>query len=130
MQKTMKKAGKGLSIEFNLDESKFKESIVDIPAEADYKTYNSIIGSQSIDIVEFNEQYDIVVDDEGLLVSRNPIIRVHTPYGTVDLAGKLLFLRRVDTDEGISSSGMNPGEVLELLFKLDSNIELIGVCNL
>lgn len=124
----MKKAGKGLRLGFNLEESRFQESVVDIPAEADYQTYNSIIGSQYIDIVRFNDKYDIVVGDEGLFVSRNPVIRVHTPYEDVELSGNLLFLKRVDTEEGVDSSGMTPGEILELLLELNGNVEIIGVC--
>ncbi|MFD1363164.1 hypothetical protein [Lentibacillus salinarum] len=117
---------KGVRIEFNLEEMAFQEDVVNIQPDSDYKTFCNLINAELMDVVEFNEEIDIVVDDEGLLVSDNPVLEVVTEYGAQQLAGTLLFLKKEFTNDGINLVGLEAGELFDLLLKLIGKIKIIG----
>lgn len=104
--------------------TKMKVEIVDIEENYNYKELAKLIDADLIDCVEYDEKFDIIVDDEGLLVCGNPVFEITTPYTTLQLAGKLLFLKRVEKEDGITFAGMSLDEAHELLSKL--KIKFIG----
>lgn len=121
------KEKRAVRVEFCLDERKLKQELVYVKPSADYKDFGKLIGSSFIDVVEFNEEIDIVVDDEGLLVSDNPVLGIDTPYGEVQLAGSLLFVKKVHSIEGIELVGLDAGELFNLLTQLEGKIKVLGV---
>jgi hypothetical protein len=127
MTNVIEKAGKVLRYSFNFTDHSFEEDIIEIGNDSDYKTYAELIGSRLIDVVPFDEVYDIIVDDEGLLVSENPVFEIETENGDVQLAGKLLFMKRVETDDGLENVGMDAGECLDLLLRLKDKVEIFGM---
>lgn len=82
-----------------------------------------LVGADLIDVVRYNDSYDIVIDDCGLLKMGNPVFEV----GQLYLAGKLLFLKRLETPEGIELVGMSEQEAISLCNDLNGNIKVIGI---
>ncbi|MFD1362785.1 hypothetical protein [Lentibacillus salinarum] len=111
---------KAIRIGFSLEEMAFQEDIVDIQPNSDYKTFCNLIGADFMDVVPFDDEFDIAVDDEGLMVSGNPVIEIQTEYGTQQLAGTLLFLKKKFTNDGIDLIGFEAGETFNLMLKLES----------
>lgn len=116
MQRTNTLAKKGVLIYFNLKNVCFEANLVDFQCDL-------------INVVRYNDEVDIIVDDTGLLKSGNPVLEVDTPYGTRQLAGKLLFLKSEMTDEGVINTGMDYEQALALIAELHDRVSLIGVTN-
>lgn len=88
------------------------------------KDYYRIIDCDLIDIVNYSEEIAIVVDDEGLLKSGNPVFEINLPNGNqLHLAGTLVFAK--DPKNGESLTGLDAGEIYNLMMNLD--IKVIGV---
>lgn len=98
-------------------------------AEVEYKELCSILGADLVDVAEYNNEIDIIVDDLGLQTSGNPVFEVQTSWGEYPLAGKLLFLKKELTSTGVTYIGLTAGEVLNLLADLQGKIKVIGVTN-
>lgn len=121
-------SGMGILIDFNLEEMAIsRKAVGSITEDSNYKDFAKIVSSELIDVVEYNDEIDIVIDDEGLLKSGNPVLEITTPYGKYELAGKLLFLKKQLNGDGIKLIGLDTGEAFKLLMELDGNIRPIGV---
>lgn len=127
MQKTETGTKIGVVLYFDLDKGRFKMELVDIHEGSDYKTFRNLIDSDLIDVAEYNENVDIIVDDEGLMVSGNPVIEIQTKWGKRQLAGKLLFLKREIEDDSVRNVGLSVGEVFALSLELEKKISLFGI---
>lgn len=118
---------KGLVISFDLEKFKYHFRIVNINKGDGFRQFAKLIDCNYIDAVEYDERYDIVVDDEGLLISNNPVLEIETPLTTYQLAGKLLIVKKRRTARGIAWVGMSDKEVENLIYNLKDKIRLIGV---
>ena len=127
MQKTDTRTKIGVILSFDIEKGRFNMNLVDIGEDNDYKTYRNLIDSDLIDVAEYNEDIDIIVDDEGLLVSGNPVLEIKTQWGSRPLAGKLLFLKREIQDDNIRNVGLSTGEAFKLVLELQDNLKIIGI---
>lgn len=127
MQRTNTLAKKGVLIYFNLKNVCFEANLVDF--QGDFREMCKLLDCDLINVVKYNDEVDIIVDDTGLLKSGNPVLEVDTPYGTRQLAGKLLFLKSEMTDEGVINTGMDYEQALALIAELHDRVSLIGVTN-
>lgn len=120
---------KGVLVRFNQEQMNVSIGVIDIDIEekSNAKRFCEIIGADLIDVAEYDENIDIVVDDESLLVAGNPAYDIKTPYGNIQLAGNLLFLKKEFGEDGIDLVGMESGEVFDLLVQLQGNIKIIGM---
>lgn len=118
---------KMLVIGFDMDKLKFKEDIVEIEGKNRLQTYYKLIDCDCIDIVNLTEDIAVIVDDEGLLKSGNPVFEVKYKDRTLQLAGTMIFVKNVYTHEGIDSAGFNDPELVDLFLNL--KITMIGVTN-
>jgi len=116
-----------LVIGFNLNNMKFTERIVDFNPENRLKDYYDLIDCDCIDIVTLSNDVSVIVDDEGFLKSGNPVFEVKYNGYIHQLAGTMVFVKNVYTNEGIDSAGFNDPELVDLFLKL--KITMIGVTN-
>ncbi|KRG13912.1 hypothetical protein ACA30_13350 [Virgibacillus soli] len=83
------------------------------------------IDCHTFDIVQYTPVIDLVVDDEGLLVSGNPVFEF--PNGIL-IVGSFLVGRQVKTKEGIETVGFPSEEALwEQIHKDRFAYRVIGV---
>lgn len=87
--------------------------------------YNQI-NCDLVDFVSINNDVDIIVDDEGLLKSGNPVFEVSfTKSRSFQLAGILLVGKKVYTNDGIIVEGFD--SIHELLnFANSMSVKLVG----
>lgn len=116
---------KAVLIEFDLGEVRLKKNVVDY--SGDVREMLNLLECDLINVVSYNDNIDIVVDDTGLFKSPNPVLEVETPYGTHHLAGKLLFLKSKMTEEGVINTGMELEEALNLIDELHGKVGIVGV---
>jgi hypothetical protein len=117
---------KGILLKYNKEKQAANLSVVEIGKKSDVSKFASLIEADLIDVAEYNQTYDIVVDDEGLLVEGNPVFKIQTPYGPIHLAGNLLILKKKYEKDGVDLVGLTAGEVLNLFLELNGKITLIG----
>lgn len=76
--------------------------------------------------MNLTEDVCIIIDDEGLLKSGNPVLEIETESCyQLQLAGTLIFAGNRHTDEGDEITSLETGECLNLLNNL--KIRVIGV---
>ncbi|WP_404456958.1 DUF3846 domain-containing protein (plasmid) [Virgibacillus necropolis] len=128
MEKT--KTVRVLMVKFNLETKQFETEVIELENDLAYNLadYRKIIDCNMIDIVTLSEDVCIIIDDEGLLVSGNPVLEIKTEHGhKLQLAGTLIFAGNEQTDEGDELTSLETGKCLELLSNL--KIRVIGVTN-
>lgn len=120
-----------IRIGFDFDLMTFTSDIIEQNGDQDseLKFYQDNIDCRMIDIVDLSKDVCIIIDDEGLLKSGNPVFEVKTEKidEPLQLAGTMLFAVQMETDEGIEVSTLSTVECLELLNHM--NIRLIGKTN-
>jgi hypothetical protein len=117
----------GILVKFNPNKSTVSISSVVIDNNSNTSLFGRIIDADLIDVAEWDENIDIVVNDEGLLVEGNLVYDIKTPNGNIQLAGDLLFLKKEFQEDGIKLVGMDSGEALKMLIDLQGAIRVIGV---
>ncbi len=91
-----------------------------------YEELSSIIGSDSLEFVDFNNEVVMVIDEDGKFKKNNPIFRVITDDGiTLDLTGKILFARNVENEFSTDIGSIKAEDIFYLRNNL--NIQLLGV---
>ncbi|GGG23928.1 hypothetical protein GCM10007425_17970 [Lysinibacillus alkalisoli] len=91
-----------------------------------YYELSSILGSDSLEFVDFNDEVVMVIDEDGKFKKNNPIFRVITDDGiTLDLAGKILFARNVENEFSTDIGSIMAEDIFYLRNNL--NIQLLGV---
>lgn len=88
--------------------------------------YNNL-DCQTIDVVPLNESLAIICDDEGLLISDNPVFVIIDKNGNKrEIAGKFMIAKNQLTDEGMDTVGFD--SLNEIISAIESlNIGLLGV---
>ncbi len=124
--KTCAGTKKGLLIKYDVERMCFTVKLVEIDEKSNVRTFCNHLEADLIDVVEYNGEIDIVIDDEGLLKTGNPVLAVKTPYGKYHLPGALLFLKKRFNDDGVDLVGMEMGEIYKLLFELQDKTLLSG----
>lgn len=91
-----------------------------------YDELSSIIGSDTLEFIDFNDEIVLVVDEEGKFKKNNPVFRVITGDGiSLDLAGKLLFARNIENESSTDIDSIKAKDIFYLRNNLD--IQLLGV---
>lgn len=116
-----------IKIGFNFSQMGFFTDVIKLERSSDYNLtdYCQHIGCSMIDIAYLSRDVCIIVDDEGLLKSGNPVFEVKTANGhSLQLAGTLLVAGNKETDDGAEIDTLSTYQCLELLHNLQ--ICLIG----
>ncbi|WP_077324090.1 DUF3846 domain-containing protein [Virgibacillus siamensis] len=117
-----------LMIKFNMDIMNFETDVIELKNDLAYNLadYRKIIDCSMIDIVNLGEDVCIIIDDEGLLKSGNPVLNIETESGhELQLAGTLIFAGNRQADEGDEITSLETGKCLNLLHNL--KLSVIGV---
>lgn len=90
-----------LKVDFDLEEKELGQQLVEVEEGKEYlSSLNHYIGSRMIDIVSLSEDIAVIVDDEGLLISDNPVFDLTLYDNNFQLAGTLLFASQDINAEG------------------------------
>src|SRR5690625_7577759 len=100
-----------------------EKNIMDISSNLSF-FYNSI-NCERIDIVSLTDKIDAVVDDEGLLVSDNPVFDIN---GVHQIAGEFLLGKVKVSEDATKTVGFSRLEEVNKKLK-DINISVIGITN-
>lgn len=75
------------------------------------------LSCRTIDIVNLNEDISIICDDEGLLISGNPVFQIVDDNGNVrQIAGTFLIAHDVMTEDGRDARGFkNVDDAVKLM---------------
>lgn len=85
-----------------------------------------LLNANGYDIVDYNTDISILVDDNGFYKSGLPVWNIKTPDGhQLQLIGKLLFVRNVETEDSVEIVSIRDEDVSKLLNDLD--IKLLGL---
>lgn len=115
-------------ISFDTDVFKMKAEVTKIDSALIdiYDELSILIGSDSLEFVDFNNEIVMVIDELGKTKKYNPVFRVVTKDGiTLDLAGKILFARNVENEYSTDIGGIKAEDIFYLRNNLD--ITLLGV---
>lgn len=126
---------KGLFVLIEIDkEFKAKTKVLsvdDSDTEVKMNFFYNSLGCRLIDIVAYNEEIDLIVDDEGLLVSKNPLLEIANSFHKepLMLAGNVLIGKKVFVaGEGYETVGFeNPDEIFQYLEKYKFEFRVIGM---
>lgn len=115
-----------LKVNFNLEKKELEQEIVTIRKGSRLEDFNYHINSRMIDIVSLTEDIAVIVDDEGLLISENPVFDLNLYGNTFQLAGTLLFAsQELNEDNELELISLSNFDFQQLSRKL--NINIIGV---
>lgn len=87
--------------------------------------FYNYIDCRTFDIIQYNPVLDLVVDDEGLFVSGNPVFEFNNG---IQIVGSFLVGRQVMTKEGLETVGFPSEKALyEQIQKEQLVFKVIGV---
>lgn len=93
----------------------------------DLEDYYKELNCRTIDIVNLNEDIAIICDDEGLLVSDNPVFEIEDGQGNQrQIAGVFIIAKDVMTEDGPEAVGFEDISELEKLIG-EFKISIIGI---
>ena len=82
-----------LGILLELESGRIRHKQIDLPPKVELEKCYEVTNCRCIDLVSLDNSIDIIVDDEGLLKTGNFVSTIKIiGHGTIQLAGKLLFL--------------------------------------
>ncbi|MCM3723975.1 hypothetical protein [Solibacillus isronensis] len=115
-------------ISFDTDAFKLKAEVTKIDSTLGdiYDELSSLIESDSLEFVDYNNEIVIIIDEQGKCKKGNPMFRIVTEDGiTLDLAGKILFARNIENDFSTDIGSIKHEDIFNLRLNLD--IKLIGM---
>lgn len=115
-------------VNFNTDVLKVEADVVTFEYQSSddqYENLLEILEADGIDILDYNDEIAILVDDLGFQKSNNPIYQLVLEDGhTVQLAGKLLFARNIYNEYSTDWGSITKEDVFHLRRLL--NIQILG----
>lgn len=115
-------------ISFDTDVFKMKAEVTKIDSALNdiYVELSTLIGSDSLEFVDFSNEIVIVIDELGKSRKNNPMFRIVTEDGiTLDLAGKILFARNIENEFSTDIGSINAEDIFYLRNNL--NIQMLGI---
>lgn len=115
-------------ISFDTGLLKISADVIQIDSEKNdiYDELSNVIGCDSLEFVDYNNEVVIIVDEQGKFKKHNPIFRVITEDGIkLDLAGKILFARNIENEFSTDIGSIKAEDIFYLRNNL--NIHLLGV---
>lgn len=91
------------SICFNTNSFKIEAAIHEIEysnLDEQYDQLVKLLNADGLEVIDYNEDIAILVDDRGFEKQNNPVFEVITEDGiTLQLAGRILFVRNIYNEE-------------------------------
>lgn len=117
------------SINFNTSIFKIEVDVHKIDYENfddQYEKLLNLLGSDGLDVIDYNNDIAILVDDRGFEKSGYPIFEIKTEDNiTFQLAGKLLFVRNIYNLESTDFGSITYEDIFYLRRLL--NIKILGL---
>jgi len=115
-------------LNFNTEIFKIEADVVTIEyenMEEQYQKIADILKTDGLDVIDYDENIAILVDDMGFYKQGNPIYNLILPDGiTTNLAGKLVFVRNIYTEYSTDFGSITYQDIFNLRRLL--NIQIIG----
>ncbi|MFC6040518.1 hypothetical protein ACFPYN_13905 [Paenisporosarcina macmurdoensis] len=115
-------------LNFNTDTFKVEADVVELTYASLDEQYNQLINlldATGLDVIDYNDDIAILVDDVGFEKTDNPIYNLVAEDGlTYKLTGKLLFVRNDYNEESTDFGGITYEDIFHLRRLLD--IQIIG----
>lgn len=106
------------AINFNTDTFKIEADVHGIEysnLDEQYDILVELLNAEGLDVVDYNEDIAILVDDRGFEKKNNPIFEVKTEDNiSCQLAGKLLFVRNIYNPESTDFGSVTAKDILHL----------------
>lgn len=115
-------------IEFNTQSFRLQADVLKITANKDsiYEELCQVIGCDSIEFIDYNEDIVIIVDETGKFKPHNPVFNVITEDGySVELAGKIVFARNIENEFNTGVGSIKYEDIFYLRANLE--IQLMGM---
>lgn len=116
-------------VNFNGRTFKLEANIINInynTLDEQYENLLYILGSRGLDVLDYNEDIAILVDDQGFEKVGNPIFEVKSEDGLIfQLAGKLLFVRNIYNEKSTDFASITSEDIFNLRNYLE--IKLKGI---
>lgn len=114
---------------FDMDTLKIQAEVLKIenslPEDLDSQI-NQVLNSIGYEYYDYNDEIAILVDDQGLFKSGNPVFEIVSEYGDYSkLAGRLLFVRNVENENSVDIGSIKYEDIFKLRTKL--KIQLVGM---
>lgn len=91
------------SLKFNIETFKIEAFVHEIEyrdLDEQYVRLVKLLNAEGLDVIDYNEDIAILVDDRGFEKQNNPVFEVITEDGiTLQLAGRILFVRNIYNEE-------------------------------
>lgn len=116
------------ALNFNTDIFKIEADVIELTYASLDEQYNQLVkllDATGLDVIDYNDDIAILVDEVGFEKKNNPIYNLVTEDGlTYKLAGKLLFVRNIYNEESTDFGGITYEDIFHLRRLLD--IQIIG----
>ncbi|QFG01283.1 hypothetical protein PB01_20855 (plasmid) [Psychrobacillus glaciei] len=117
------------AINFNTKTFKIEADVHEIEynnLDEQYEKLVELLNAEGLDVIDYNDDIAILVDDRGFEKKNNPVFEVKTEDNiSCQLAGKLLFVRNIYNEESTDFGSITPQDVFHL--KNNLLIALTGV---
>lgn len=111
-----------MKVGFDFHQMDFDVDFVSVDKNNLLKDTYKEIGCNAIDMVSLEGDFTVIVDDEGLLVSDNPVFALDN---NIRLAGTLLVGKTEYTDDGVDITNCNTNDAFDF-FETFHEFSLIG----
>jgi len=115
-------------LNFNTEIFKVEADVVEIQYDSmdeQYQKLVTLLDADGLDVIDYNDDIAILVDDTGFQKRNNPIYSLVTEDKiTYQLAGKLLFVRNVYNEDSTDFGSITYEDIFHLRRLLD--IQIIG----
>ena len=86
-----------------------------------YEKLVKLLNAEGLDVVDYNDDIAILVDDKGFEKQYNPIFEVITEDNiAIQLSGKILFVRNIYNEESTDFGGVTDEDI----FYLKNNLQI------
>jgi len=106
------------AINFNTDTFKIEADVHGIEysnLDEQYDRLVELLNAEGLDVVDYNVDIAILVDDRGFKKKNNPIFEVKTEDNILcQLAGKLLFVRNIYNSESTDFGSVTAQDIFHL----------------
>lgn len=115
------------AINFNTEILKIEVDIIEIEYDDfddQYIQLVQLLNGDGLEVIDYNKNIAILVDDRGFEKQHNPVFEVRTEDNiTLQLAGRLLFVRNVYNEESTDFGSITTEDVQHLRNHLQISIK-------
>jgi hypothetical protein len=112
------------AINFNTETFKIEADVHEIEysdLDEQYEKLVKLLNAEGLDVVDYNDDIAILVDDRGFEKQYNPVFEVITEDNIVcQLTGKILFVRNIYNEESTDFGGVTHEDI----FYLKNNLQI------